>query len=85
MNTGRVKAPLIDYIEVNPRETIIKGSMAKKIGIDKLRPFCRDILQYELSKYAGGVKFRNGDTIMARITPCLENGKIAMVNILDEN
>ena len=39
MNTGRVKAPLIDYIEVNPRETIIKGSMAKKIGIDKLRPF----------------------------------------------
>ena len=30
MNTGRVKAPLIDYIEVNPRETIIKGSMAKK-------------------------------------------------------
>ena len=85
MNTGRVKAPLIDYIEVNPRETIIKGSMAKKIGIDKLRTFCRDILQYELSKYAGGVKFRNGDTIMARITPCLENGKIAMVNILDEN
>ena len=38
-----------------------------------------------MEPYAGGTKFRNGDTIMARITPCLENGKIAQVNILDEN
>ena len=26
----------------------------------------------------------NGDTIMARITPCLENGKVAFVNFLDD-
>ena len=35
--------------------------------------------------YTGGTKFKNGDTIMTRITPCLENGKTAMVNILDDN
>jgi type I restriction enzyme S subunit len=34
--------------------------------------------------FSGGSKFRNGDTIMARITPCLENGKVAKVNILDD-
>ena len=85
MSIGRIKAPLIDYIEVNPRETIVKGCMAKKIGMDKLQPFCRDISEYELSEFTGGSKFRNGDNIMARITPCLENGKTAMVNILDKN
>ena len=53
--------------------------------MDKLQPFTRDILGYDVEPYAGGTKFRNGDTIMARITPCLENGKIAQVNILDEN
>ena len=85
MNTGRTKAPLINFIEVNPRETIDKGHLSKKIGMDKLQPFCRDIQEYEIAEFNGGAKFRNSDTIMARITPCLENGTIAMVNVLDEN
>lgn len=85
MKIEQTKTHLIDYIEVNPRETIVKGCVAKKIGMDKLQPFCRDIPEYELAEYNGGSKFRNGDTIMARITPCLENGKTAMVNILDKN
>ena len=85
MNTGRTKAPLINFIEVNPRETIDKGHLSKKRGMDKLQPFCRDIQEYEIAEFNGGAKFRNSDTIMARITPCLENGKIAMVNVLDEN
>lgn len=85
MESERIKAPLIDYIEVNPKETIIKRHLSKKIGMDKLQPFCRDVAGYEIVEFNGGSKFRNGDTIMARITPCLENGKTAMVNILDEN
>ena len=52
--------------------------------MDKLQPFCRDIYAYEVTEFKGGTKFKNGDTIMARITPCLENGKVAKVNILDE-
>lgn len=74
---------LFEYIDINPKETIIRGCLAKKIPMDKLQPFCRDIPEYETSEFNGGSKFRNGDTIMARITPCLENGKTAMVNILD--
>ena len=85
MDSEWKKELLYKYIEINPRETIAKGCVAKKIGMDKLEPFRRDISDYELSVFSGGSKFRNGDTIMARITPCLENGKVAMVNILDEN
>ena len=74
---------LSDIVEFNPKETLKKGVIAKKISMDKLQPFCRDICEYELTKFTGGTKFRNGDTIMARITPCLENGKTAKINILD--
>ena len=49
-----------------------------------LQPFTKDVFQYELQPYNGGAKFRNGDTIMARITPCLENGKVSKVNILTQ-
>ena len=68
----------------NPRESIKKGTLAKKIPMDKLIPFCRDIPEYTMEEFKSGTKFRNNDTIMARITPCLENGKIAKVNILED-
>lgn len=75
---------LSEIVDFNPRESLQKGRIAKKIGMDKLQPFCRDIMSYENEPFTSGAKFRNGDTIMARITPCLENGKIAKVDILDE-
>ncbi len=75
---------LSDIAEFNPTERILKGTKAKKVAMDKLQPFSRDIPEYEIETFSGGMKFRNGDTIMARITPCLENGKIAKVNILEE-
>lgn len=75
---------LDEIVEFNPHEKIKKGVIAKKIAMDKLQPFCRDITEFELEPFSGGTKFRNGDTIMARITPCLENGKTAKVNILDD-
>ena len=79
-----MKYKLSDIADFNPHESIKKGCIAKKVAMDKLRPFCRNISEYELKAFTGGTKFRNGDTIMARITPCLENGKIAKVNILEE-
>ena len=76
---------LCEIAEFNPRESLSKGTIAKKISMDKLQPFCRDIPSYEFEAFSGGTKFRNGDTIMARITPCLENGKTAKVSVLDDN
>lgn len=80
-----MKWQLKDFLEFNPKESIKKGTLAKKIAMEQLNPFCRDIYNYEITPYTGGCKFRNNDTIMARITPCLENGKRAKINILSLN
>lgn len=79
-----MKCKLADIAEFNPKESLKKGTVAKKVAMDQLRPFCRDIPSYTLEPFNGGTKFRSGDTIMARITPCLENGKTAKVTILEE-
>ena len=71
-----------DFIEFNPRMSIKKGTIATKVAMDKLQPFTKKIPDSEKASFSGGSKFRNGDTIMARITPCLENGKTAFVDIL---
>ena len=76
---------LSDIIEFNPRETLSKGAIAKKIAMENLEPFTRDIPEFEYLEFRGGTKFRNGDTLMARITPSLENGKTSKVNLLDED
>lgn len=76
---------LSEIANINPRERIGKGVVAKKIPMDKLQPFCRDIPEFVFEEYKGGTKFKNGDTIMARITPCLENGKVAKVSVLNDD
>lgn len=75
---------LEDIIEFNPTETLKKGTVSKKIPMDKLDVFSKYINSFDIEKYNGGMKFRNGDTLLARITPCLENGKTSKVTILDE-
>ena len=71
-----------DFIEFNPRLSIKKGAVATKVAMDKLQPFTKKIPSTEQAEFGGGAKFCNGDTIMARITPCLENGKTAFVDVL---
>ena len=74
-----------DFMIFNPRESVKKGTVIKNVPMDKIEPKTKEIPSYEVTEYKGGVKFRNGDTLMARITPCLENGKISQVSILDYN
>lgn len=76
---------LADFVQINPIEKIKKGGIYKKISMEHIQPFCRDITGYEYSTFNGGSKFRNHDTVMARITPCLENGKCAQINVLNDN
>ncbi|NBI78327.1 restriction endonuclease subunit S [Anaerotruncus colihominis] len=73
-----------DFIEFNPRLSIKKGATATKVSMDRLQPFTKKILSTEQTEFTGGAKFCNGDTLMARITPCLENGKTAFVDILND-
>ena len=74
-----------DFIEFNPRTSLKKGTIATKIAMDKLQPFTKKIPSMERAEFFGGSKFCNGDTIMSRITPCLENGKTAFVDILEKD
>ena len=70
---------------INPFESLKKGDRAKKVAMEALKPFTKKPISFCTEEYSGGMKFRNGDTVIARITPCLENGKTAYINFLDEN
>ena len=73
-----------DFMEFNPKESLKKGELATKVAMDKLLPFEKFISSMEQAPFSGGSKFKNGDTLLARITPCLENGKTAFVDGLKE-
>jgi type I restriction enzyme S subunit len=76
---------LQEIAHVNPAESISNGTKAKKVPMELLEPFTKRVAGYQIEEYKGGVKFKNGDTIIARITPSLENGKTAFIDILEED
>ena len=78
------KWKLDEFIEFNPKIQLKKGTKTKKVDMDKLTPFTRKITGYIEADFTSGSKFTNGDTLLARITPCLENGKTAYVDMLDD-
>lgn len=74
-----------EIADVNPTERLAKETLAPKVTMDALQSFTKKISGFSYEKYKGGTKFRNGDTLVARITPCLENGKTAYVDILKDD
>ena len=75
---------IADYVDVNPKRSLRKNEPAKCVDMSYLSTTGPFPSGWETKGYNGGMKFFNGDTIMARITPCLENGKVAYVNFLDD-
>ena len=75
---------LADIALVNPSRPLSKGVEARCFDMSTF-PTSGCIPTGDTTKpYNGGVRFINGDTLIARITPCLENGKAAYINILNE-
>ena len=74
---------LEDIIDVNPPVKLKKGESYPFIDIDKVSPTRRSVTNEEVKVYNGqsSSKFCDGDTVFSRITPCLENRKIAKVAI----
>lgn len=69
---------LSDYVELNPRVTLPKGTIVPFVSMDVITPGTRCVYPVQERPASGsGAKFAPGDTLFARITPCLENGKIA--------
>lgn len=76
---------LSDIANINPRYTLPKGSEARYIDMSQLSTTASFPGGWAFRSYNGGMKFKNKDTIIARITPCLENGKTAYIDFLKEN
>ena len=78
-------APASRLIEFNPPETLRKGTVAPYIEMSALPTSGSWPEPPVLRPFGSGMRFRNGDTLLARITPCLENGKTAFVQCLPDN
>ncbi len=74
-----------EAIEVNPRVSLKKGVTAKYADMKVLPTSGYCISEIDEKEYAGGAKFTQGDVLLARITPCLENGKTAIVDFLNSD
>ncbi|EDV2612073.1 restriction endonuclease subunit S [Salmonella enterica subsp. enterica serovar Oranienburg] len=76
---------LSDLVIFNPKRPLKKGESAAFVEMAALPENGRDINRVDEKIFTGGgSKFANKDTLFARITPCLENGKTSLVSGLSD-
>lgn len=70
---------LKEYIDINPTVKLQKGEVYSLVEMEKITAGKKIADANSKAEYTGKScsKFLPNDTLMARITPCLENGKIA--------
>lgn len=71
-----------DAIDFKPKTTVPKEGKKPFVPMNCLSNSSMIISDHEWREGNSGAKFRNGDTLFARITPCLENGKTGFVQFL---
>ena len=70
------KVRFLDVVHLNPRISLEKGVEYPFVEMSNVVPCARKPEKDVFKKYlGGGTKFEQGDTIVARIEPCLQNGK----------
>ena len=75
-----------NVVQINPRRTLRRTEVAFHVSMQEIEVFKREITSHSFKEFSGSAaRFQNGDTLLARITPCLENGKTAYVNCLKPN
>lgn len=74
--------PLNDAYEINPTRKLKKGEVAPYLDMAGVQTQGHSVGSVVQREMGSGTKFINGDTLLARITPCLENGKTAFVDFL---
>lgn len=83
INAGDVECSVADIAHLNPKRALAKNQEAKCIEMSQLSTSGAFPSGWEKRPFTGGMRFSNGDTLLARITPCLENGKAAFIDFLD--
>jgi type I restriction enzyme S subunit len=82
---GWEDTPVSKAIQVNPRTTLPKGIIAKFADMKSI-PTSGYMVDEVIEKaFSGGAKFKKNDILLARITPCLQNGKTALVDFLEDD
>ena len=71
-------------VEIDPSESLPKGTQVTWVEMKDVPTSGPSIMGWVEREFRGGSKFRNEDTLLSRITPCLENGKTAFVDILED-
>lgn len=75
---------LSDLMDFNPKRTLKKGTVAPYLDMKNMPTAGHLALDVYDREMGSGTKFMNGDSLLARITPCLENGKTAHVDFLED-
>lgn len=83
--TGWTSASPERFVEINPTTRINRAAEAPYIDMAALPTQGPRITSVVFRPVGSGSKFKNGDTLLARITPCLENGKTALVDCLADD
>ena len=83
-STG-VSVSIDQIIDFNPKRTLIKSQDATYLDMAGLSTVIFRANGYYRRPFSSGTKFTKRDTLLARITPCLENGKAAYIDFLDDN
>lgn len=81
---GWILESVAKSININPSVKLPQNTIAKYVDMKSLPTQGYSISDVIEKPYAGGAKFQKNDTLFARITPCLENGKTGFVDFLDE-
>jgi type I restriction enzyme, S subunit len=74
--------PLPECVDINPARVLKKGAIAPYLDMANVPTHAARVDNVVPRAFGSGSKFINGDTLLARITPCLENGKTAYVDFL---
>jgi type I restriction enzyme S subunit len=77
-------ASLPEVADVNPTRALRKGVSAPYLDMANMPTNGHSADEVIDRKFGSGMRFINGDTLVARITPCLENGKTAFVDFLED-
>ena len=77
--------PLSEAYEINPRRKLQRDLPAKYLDMSSVGVRGHSVANTIIRSVGSGTKFQNGDTLLARITPCLENGKTAFVDFLEDD
>lgn len=77
--------PLDEAYEINPSRKLKKGEVAPYLDMASVGTQGHVVSGVLDREIGSGTKFINGDTLLARITPCLENGKSAFVDFLADD